>query len=129
MSVIKQLKIKGITSGVVAFILLYAFYSYLVTWSVNNDSYNQSLTDYGGYIVWFLSGYVAGIFSKTAGIINGAVAGLITPLIIITYLVIVFGGWQNIQETVVNNILFWIFFGFFLCGVGGLAWDIQKKIT
>lgn len=128
MPYITQLKIKGISGGVVAFIVLYFIYSYLVAWSVNNNLDNQSLITLGGYLVWVLSGYISGIFSKTAGILNGAIAGLITPFVMVSYMVVGFGGWEHVQESVINHGLFWLFAGFFMCGIGGLVWDIQRKL-
>ena len=129
MSYFSQLKIKGIGSGVIAFIVLYFAYSQFVTWSVNSNIENQSVFTLFGYVVWLLSGYLSGIFSKTAGILNGAVVGLLTPVVMVAYMVVSFGGWEHVQESVHNHGLFWLFTGFFLCGIGGLIWDIQRKFV
>tara|TARA_R110002072_G_scaffold74374_5_gene176335 strand:+ start:34415 stop:34819 length:405 start_codon:yes stop_codon:yes gene_type:complete len=131
MAYIDQFNVKGVASGIGAFIVLYLLYTFLINSLIGTVSIIekiQPIITFGGYLVWLASGYFAAFFSKKAGILNGAITGVLTPIIMVMYMVIGFGSLEGIQETVKSHGLYWLFTGFILCGIGGLMWDIQKRL-
>ena len=122
-----MLSIKGIVAGTVAFAVFYALYALASSWMVSRGHYSPWLVTIGGYLVWLLSGFVAGAGSRRAGLLNGAVTGLLTPLVMALYLVVGMGGWAQAGESILSGGLYWLATGVILCGLGGLLWDLQRK--
>ena len=127
MQYISQLNLKGIVSGVISFIILYVAFALFTSMYANSNYYNHTILTILGYGIYLLSGYIAGFVSKKSGVLNGAVAGILTPIIMAMYFLIVFGNWESTQKSIMSLGLFWLYTGFLLCGVGGLIHDLQKK--
>ncbi len=131
MAYLNNIKFKGVAGGAVTYIILYVLYTYTINLAFRkNIDFNilQPYLTFGGYIVWFITGYMAGYFSRSSGVLNGAIVGSITPIIMILYLIINLDGFPQIKDSIINDGLFWLYAGFVLCGIGGLIWDIQQKI-
>jgi len=127
MQYISQLTLKGIVSGVVSFIILYVAFALFTSVYANSNYYNHTILTILGYGIYLISGYIAGFVSKKSGVLNGAVAGIMTPIIMGMYIFIVYGNWEDTQKSIMSLGLFWLYTGFLLCGIGGLIRDLQKK--
>ncbi|RME33542.1 MAG: DUF3792 family protein [Gammaproteobacteria bacterium] len=122
-----RLDIRGILAGVLAFALLYGLYALASSWLVGRGGYAPWVITLAGYLVWLLAGYVAGAVSGRAGLLNGAVTGLLTSLVMAGFLFIGLGDSPQLRETIRSGILFWMASGVLLCGLGGLLNDLHRR--
>lgn len=122
-----RLSIKGVIAGIIAFAVLYGLYSLLSTWLVSRGSYSPWLITLAGWLVWILAGYIAASVSGKAGLLNGALTGLLTPLVMIAYLFAGLGDSPQLRETVASARVFWLVSGVLLCGLGGLLADLRRR--
>jgi len=123
-----EIDVKSLFGGLIIFSILYASLSYFTRISVEQEFYSPEVVTIGGYLVWILTGYLSGYISKKTAIINGAVIGIFSPLIISAYIAIGLN-FNYAISALLDQGFNWLIFGFILCGIGGLVLDIQRKYT
>ena len=123
-----SIRIKAISIGFLVFIILYFLDHVIVTVLISSNINPAPFSVIYGYISFFICGYLTGFVSKVAGFLNGAIVGILTPLVSIISLVWSQYDLVNILANIFEHGLFWLFIGVFCCGFGGFIWDLQTKI-
>ena len=128
MHLLMGIKIKAVSIGLIIFITLYALNHLIDTALVRGNINPAPFSVIYGYVSFFICGYFTGFVSKEYGFLNGALLGILTPLVSIIYMVWSQYGIINILANLFEHGLFWLFIGVVCCGLGGLIWDLQSKI-
>jgi len=128
MKILTAIRVKAVVIGLLVLAAFYIANHYIDAALLRNGINPATFSVTFGYISFFVCGYLAGFIAKQAGFLNGALVGILTPLVTILYMVCSKYDFIKIFENLLENGFYWISVGFICCGLGGLLWDLQCKM-
>src|SRR5687768_5780859 len=115
---------KGILIGLATFAVLYIGVTFLSNIIVRAGGPQDTLLWLNSlaFFTWVASGYIVGVFAKSKGIINGALFGLFS-IVVVSLAQYIFGGAAGFKNAFNGyGFFYWIGIGVLLGGLGGLLW-------